>query len=150
MIGKIDVADREQARRLLSLQRASYQVEADLIGSDAIPPLHETLADLQASSETFFGYHLDAQLVGAISYKRAGSVLDIHRLMVHPSTMRRGIAQALLAHVMAVERGVARLIVATGALNTPARTLYLRQGFTVIGEREVVPGLVITEFEKRL
>lgn len=86
---------------LLALQKLSYRKEADLIGSDEIPPLHETLEALQASSETFYGYFLDGQLAGAISYKRGDDLLDIYRMMVHPAFF----CMALLARCFSLLRG---------------------------------------------
>jgi ribosomal protein S18 acetylase RimI-like enzyme len=148
MISALDLGDDRVTAAVVALQRLSYQVEAALIGTDAIPPLHDTAAGLRESGETFFGYDLDGSLAGIIAYKRAGNLLDIHRLAVHPNYFRRGIAQALLAHVTAIEQGVARTIVSTGAANLPAHAFYLRQGFRVVGEREVLPGLWITEFAR--
>jgi ribosomal protein S18 acetylase RimI-like enzyme len=140
--------DPAVAATALTVQQRAYRIEAELIGSDAIPPLHDTPATLRASGETFHGYMLDGALAGIIAYKRTGDLLDIHRLAVHPRYFRRGIAQALLAHVTAIEQGVARTIVSTGAGNQPAHAFYLRQGFRVVGEREVLPGLRITEFAR--
>ena len=135
---------------MLALQRRSYRQEANLIGSDQIPPLHETLEALQHSSETFYGYFLSSHLAGAVSYKRESALLDIYRMMVHPDYVRRGIARALLQFVEGCETGIKRIIVSTGSLNTPARTLYEGQGFTATAEEEVIPDLWITHFEKTL
>lgn len=150
MIRKVDVGDIHEARMLLALQKLSYRKEADLIGSDEIPPLHETLEALQASSETFYGYFLDGQLAGAISYKRGDDLLDIYRMMVHPAFFLHGIARSLLRFVEGCEPGIKRVVVSTGSLNEPAVHLYLQQGFSAIDEEDVVPGLWITHFEKWL
>lgn len=150
MIQKLNVQNRDEATELLALQKLAYRKEADLIGSDQIPPLHETLEALQQSSETFYGYFLDGRLAGAISYKREGDLLDIYRMMVHPDYFRRGIARALLQFVERCEPDVKGIIVSTGSLNAPARTLYEREGFRVTAEEEIVPYFWITHFEKSL
>jgi GNAT superfamily N-acetyltransferase len=139
----------QQARQLLEVQRAAYFVEAELIGSRAIPALHEDLEALQRSDETFYGYWANECLVGAISYKKASELLDIHRLVVHPTSFRRGIGKALVQFVEQAEEDVERVIVSTGTKNLPARQLYTRLGFVEIGEKEVIPGLFITHFEKK-
>ncbi|HEY7122443.1 MAG TPA: GNAT family N-acetyltransferase [Ktedonobacterales bacterium] len=149
-IRPLHLEDVGDAGALIVLQRLAYRREADLIGSDAIPPLHESLEALQNSGETFFGYEVEGQLVGAASYKRSGALLDIHRMMVHPAFVRRGIARALLRFVEGCEPGSERVIVSTGSLNTPALALYQQQGFVAMGQEEVVPGLWITHLEKRL
>lgn len=150
MIRKLNLQDKDEATELLALQKLSYREEANLIGSDQIPPLHETLEALQQSIETFYGYFLSGQLAGAVSYKRDGDLLDIYRMMVHPDYFRRGIAHALLQFVEGCEPGIKRIIVSTGSLNMPARALYERAGFTETAEEEVIPDLWITHFEKTL
>lgn len=150
MIQKLNVQDRDETTELLALQKLAYRKEADLIGSDQIPLLHETLEALQQSTETFYGYFLDGRLAGAVSYKHEGDLLDIYRMMVHPDYFRRGIARALLQFVERCEPDVKRIIVSTGSLNAPARTLYEREGFRVTTEEEIVSRLWITHFEKSL
>jgi hypothetical protein len=46
--------------------------------------------------------------------------------------------------------GARRAIVQTGAANTPARALYAGEGYAERGEVEVLPGLRVARFEKRL
>ena len=130
------------------MQRAAYAVEAELIGSNEIPPLKETLEALQQSGETFYGYWVDEYLVGAISYKRAATLLDIHRLVVHPAYFRRGIGKALVQWVEQVEPGIEHIVVSTGTKNIPAKSLYTQFGFVEQADKEVIPGLFITLFEK--
>jgi GNAT superfamily N-acetyltransferase len=146
----LDLSSASTASRLLELQRHSYRVEANLIGSDEIPQLRETVAELQASGETFLGAVVDGALVGAISWKVDDETIDLHRLVVHPGHFRRGIGLALLRAALAAEPDVRRAIVQTGADNAPARSLYLREGFEPAGELEPVPGLRVARFTKRL
>lgn len=150
MIQRLNLQERDEATAVLALQKLSYRQEANLIGSDQIPPLRETLEALQQSTETFYGYFLSSQLAGAISYKRESDLLDIYRMMVHPDYFRRGIARALLQYVEGCEPGIKRIVVSTASLNVPARTLYKHQGFTATAEEEIIPRLWIIHFEKRL
>jgi hypothetical protein len=50
MIQAFRLEDESLARRALEIQRLAYRVEADLIGFEGIPPLHESLEELRASS----------------------------------------------------------------------------------------------------
>ncbi len=149
MIRKIDLEDERQVRQLLDLQIAAYTIEAELIGSYEIPPLKDTVATVQASNETFYGYFIESDLGGIISYKIIEDTLDIHRLAVSPAYFRRGIARQLFRFVQASESGYNRIIVSTGSENRPAINFYLQLGFTISGEKEVIPGLVITLFEQK-
>ncbi len=148
-IRAVNVFDPRQCAALLALQRASYQVEADLVAYPDLPPLTDTTDSLQSSGETFWGFYVVHELAGAISYKIVAATLDIHRMMVHPYYFRRGIASALLGYVHERARvaGVTRLIVSTGSANLPACTLYRRHGFRDTYTEEIVPGLSITHFE---
>jgi ribosomal protein S18 acetylase RimI-like enzyme len=147
-IRPIDIADPAAALRVLALQRLSYSLEADLLGRDDMPPLQESVEDLRACGETFLGRFAADTLCGAIAYRVIDGTLDLHRVMVHPHFLRRGIASSLIAFVEAQEARARRTLVATGSGNTPARRLYARLGFRETGEREVAPGLWIVAFEK--
>ena len=138
-VAELDLGDDATLERLVALQRASYAVEAELIGADVLPPMHETPAELRGCGETFLGAGEEGELLGAISFRRAGGTVDIHRLVVDPAAFRRGVATALLDALEARERDATHWTVGTGAENAPARALYERRGFTATEER-VVPG----------
>jgi ribosomal protein S18 acetylase RimI-like enzyme len=146
----VDIALQPEALRVLELQRVSYQIEAELIGSSMIPPLRETLEELQSCDEVFHGWFEADLLLGFISHKLEENVLDFHRVAVHPDGFRRGIARQLLEFVLNLERGATRAIVQTGSLNVPACKLYLSFGFEILERKEVAPGLELASFAKDL
>lgn len=145
----VDITNRETAQTVLQLQRLAYRVEAELIGSDGIPPLWETLEELRTCGEKFLGALIEGQLIGAISWRFSADTIDIHRLVVHPAHFRRGIATALVRRALDIEPTAKRAIVQTGAHNAPAAALYLSEGFEQIEELEL-GGLRISRFAKRL
>jgi len=147
---RLDLSDAAIASQLLELQREAYRVEADLVGSNEIPPLSETLPELQACEETFLDALVDDVLAGAISWRLDGDTIDLHRLVVHPAHFREGIGVALLRAALATDPNVRRAIVQTGAANAPAIALYLQEGFEPAGEIEPVPGLRVACFTKLL
>lgn len=138
--------DETLVRSLLQLQRAAYAVEAALIGDDRIPPLHEDLEDLRRVPLRWLGaFATDAQLVGALAWSEETGEVDLHRLVVDPATVRRGVGSALV-HAGLRHAGGRRTFVATGRANIPARSLYERVGFIPVDDREVVPGLWVTRY----
>ena len=149
-IKAIQISQAREAKQIFELQRLSYRVEAELIGSDAIPALHEKLEQLQDCGETFYGFFEGQDLSGAISFKLERQILDIHRLVVHPNHFRKGIARVLINSVLNLELGAKRCIVQTGSLNIPAIGLYESLGFQKLEQREVIPGLWVTILEKIL
>jgi ribosomal protein S18 acetylase RimI-like enzyme len=146
----LDLADAGVAAGVLDLQRRAYEVEARLIGSDRIPPLHESLEELQACGETFLGAYLEGRLAAVVSWRFDGATIDLHRLAVLPDFFRRGIGVALLRAALGSEPEARRAIAQTGAANEPAKQLYRGEGFAELGDREVLPGLWISQFERRL
>jgi len=147
---RLDLPAASTASQLLELQREAYRVEADLVGSNEIPPLRETLPELQACGETFLGARAGGVLAGAIAWKLEGDTLDLNRLVVHPAHFRKGIGVALVRAALVADPGARRAIVQTGAANAPAIALYLQEGFEPAGEIEPVPGLRVACFTKLL
>ena len=147
---RLDLTHRATASAVLELQRRAYRVEAELVGSDELPPLRESLEELQRSGETFLGAYLAGVLVGVISWRLQDGVLDLHRLAVDPSRHRAGLGSALLRAALASEPKAKRAIVQTGASNEPAERLYRREGFEEIDEVEVAPGLRVRRFARSL
>jgi 8-oxo-dGTP pyrophosphatase MutT (NUDIX family)/ribosomal protein S18 acetylase RimI-like enzyme len=144
---QIDLHVIMECAEVLDLQRKSYRIEADLIGTDEIPPLKETFEQLQDCGETFIGCYIEGRLAGAISFKKDGEVIDIYRMMVHPDFFRRGIAQKLIAQLEQV--AYSEVIVSTGAENTPAVKLYEKLDFERQEDSVVGNGLVLANFKKR-
>ena len=145
---RLDLSDPDTLQRLWDLQRASYAVEAELIGFDGIPALHESLQELRDCGESFLGLDDETGLAGAVFWARLqDGTLDICRLMVHPGVHRRGIATALLDSLDRAEPA-RRAVVSTGTANHPALALYKRRGFTPAGTREIAPGTSITVLER--
>jgi ribosomal protein S18 acetylase RimI-like enzyme len=104
---------------------------------------------LQAAGLDWLGTFDETGLIGAVSWKVLDDgTVDIHRLVVAPRAFRRGIATALLDALDAHLPG-RHTVVSTGRDNGPARELYWRRGFTVVREHEAIPGLWVTDLERR-
>ncbi|MED1783361.1 GNAT family N-acetyltransferase [Brevibacillus fortis] len=148
MIMRLDLQDEQTVQKLWSMQQRAYRVEAELIGTEDIPPLQESVEQLRTCGETFYGYIVEGELAGAVSFLIEGETLDIHRMIVDPIHFRKGIASQLLASVH--EHGCSKIVVATGSLNEPAVRLYGRHGFILTDQKEIKPGLWLSFFEKTI
>ena len=138
-------ADPHVVAEVLAMQRAAYAVEADLIGDDRLPPLHEDEHAIASWSGRWTTAWEGVDLLGAIAWTDDGQVLELAKVMVHPAAMRRGVASVLLARVLA-DSGAARVVVATGRDNVPATGFYRRHGFDHAGDRQVPPGVWVSAF----
>ena len=150
MIEKLNLQDTKVAKYVLELQLASYKIEADIIGFYEIPTLKDTIDSLKKCSEIFYGYFINDVLAGIISYKIIETVLDIHRVAIHPLFFKKGIASKLIHFIEGLEINISKIIVCTGKDNLPAVTLYLKNGYKSIKDFEISKGIYLTEFEKIL
>ncbi|GAA4073272.1 GNAT family N-acetyltransferase [Nonomuraea soli] len=143
------LSDISPDETLWSLQRLSYAVEAELIGDDRIPPLHESLDDLLSEPLTWIGaFDEEERLIGAIAWSiDDDGLLDIERLVVAPSAFRRGVGRTLVTEAL-TRAGARGALVSTGRDNKPARSLYERLGFAWVEDVEVIPGLWITRYAR--
>ena len=143
----LELADPSDAHALIRVQRAAYAVEAELIGSTAIPALHETAADLAPCGETVLGREVDGRLVAAVGYRREGDELDLCRLVVDPPAFRaatpaRCSTPSMRPRPRAADDGV-------DGPRQRARAAALRAArLPAGGQREVAPGLWIAELER--
>ncbi|WP_233786122.1 GNAT family N-acetyltransferase [Planococcus halotolerans] len=147
MIREIDHRNESAAKAIQRIQRPAYLVEAELMGFKGIPQLKESILEIQNSGENFLGYLEHERLMGFISYKKEGNVVDIHRLVVDPEHFRKGIGRELLTSLTKTFEGI-EFIVSTGKANKPAKNLYTSFGFTESEDFEVAPGIFCTTLEK--
>ena len=99
---KILRAEKDDLRDILSLQRLAYQSEAKLLGNPDIPPLKQTLPDLQAEyDEKIFLKAIDdtGAIVGSVRYLLESDTVYIGKLIVNPAFQGQGIGTKLLLEV---------------------------------------------------
>lgn len=80
----------------------------------------------------------DGKVVGYIIYWKVRDDVQVNNIAVDPDFRRRGIADALLATVLAAVRaqGAAFVSLEVRASNAPALTLYEKFGFQALGMRK--------------
>lgn len=153
-IRELTLRNNKQILEILSLQAASYRVEAEIIGFNDIPLLQDGIQSLREAGEIFLGYYMDtenkSELVGVLSYSGEGSVFTICRMMVHPMHFRKGIASRLLRYFLADQKAknASRFIVSTCSANGPAVNFYKSFGFTERRVRTIAPQVTLITFER--
>jgi ribosomal protein S18 acetylase RimI-like enzyme len=117
------------AQQIYAVFQNSYQVEADLIGTDNFPPLKRTIDDIKISDTVFYGFYLKERLTAVIEVALRDNHLNINSLTVDPKYFRRGIASLLIDYVLT---GIefTKATVETAVVNGPAIKLYQKHGFT--------------------
>lgn len=130
MITEATLTSHAVAAQIYAVSQAAYRLEAKWIGCTDFPPLRESLAGLQQSSESFLVFQSSGTIIGALSFDRAADPVFITRLVVNPAHLRQGIATALLAELERRLPPATRLAVSTAQANTPGVSLYKRLGYT--------------------
>ncbi|PFR43554.1 GNAT family N-acetyltransferase [Bacillus thuringiensis] len=148
MILKLNSTSFEVATSILQVQIPAYKVEGDYLNSTAIPRLYDTVNDIQSCVETFYGYFFENKLVGFISFAQEEKLIDIHRLVVSPDFLQKGIATKLLIYIFNMFPSSMTYIVQTGKANTPAIALYKKHGFLEVTYTELPDGIVLTQLKK--
>ncbi len=131
----------DDAGEVLTLQRAAFVQEALIYGTPNMPPLTQTLAEVEAELQRNDGCvaHIGPRMVGAVRARRDGDLLLIGRLAIAPDQQGHGIGSRLLAAVEAAGRdaGATEAELFTGSLSEANLRLYEREGYA---ETERVDG----------
>ncbi len=147
----ITPARLEALPAILALQRLAYQSEARLLNDNNIPPLRQTLDDLERELRTGTILKLtddDGTILGSVRGHAQGEVFHIGKLMVHPAHQGKGYGSRLLA---AMERasGMAQFELFTSDKSVRNIRLYERAGYVRVREEWVSPSLRFVFLQKK-
>ncbi|MDX1314767.1 MAG: GNAT family N-acetyltransferase [Eudoraea sp.] len=149
MIKKLSHKEQDVAREIMSLFKASYAIEAQLLGAADFPPLKRKLDSYMQSKNTFYGFYSEGVLAAATEVDSSSDVTHIQSLVVHPDYFRRGIGGALVSFIFNTY-STKVFTVETGAANDPATELYRKHGFKEILQYDTNHGVRKVRFKKVL
>jgi ribosomal protein S18 acetylase RimI-like enzyme len=147
-IQRATVAD---AREILILQKLAYQSEAELYDAYDIPPLTQTLAEMEADLERQHALKLvhGRQIIGSVrAYEQEGTCC-IGRLIVHPDYQNRGLGTRLMQAIEAAFPAADRYELFTGHESERNLYLYGKLGYREFKRERVSSKLVIVFLDKR-
>ena len=131
----------DDAGEVMTLQRAAFVQEALIYGTPEMPPLTQTLEEVESELHENIGcVALDGpRMVGAVRARLDGSLLLVGRIAIAPDRTGEGIGTTLLAAVerRGAEAGATEAELFTGSLSEANLRLYEREGYV---ETERVQG----------
>lgn len=143
-------ADKGDLPQILDLQYLAYQSEAKLFDNEDIPPLKQTLADVE--SEYQRGIILKAldenkTIIGSVRGFCDNGTVYIGKLMVHPSKQGQGIGTQLLLE-MEKQFPKQRYELFTSTRSEKNIALYKKLGYKIFNEEQVTEELRFVYMEK--
>lgn len=146
----IKEAELSDLREILELQYLAYQSEAKLFNDPGIPPLKQTLSDLE--NEFGKGIILKALddnnvIIGSVRGYCDNKTLYIGKLMVHPNRQRQGIGTRLLLDIEKRFPGY-RYELFTSTRSEKNIALYKSLGYSIFDEKQVTEELSFVYLEK--
>ena len=146
----IQKAERHDLQEILDLQYLAYQSEAKLLNNPHIPPLEQTLKEVE--KEYLDGLFLkavdtDNRIVGSVRACSKEGTLFIGKLIVRPDLQGQGIGTQLLN---AMERACPhkRYELFTSSKSVRNIKLYERSGYKIFNEKPVSEDLKFIYLEK--
>lgn len=143
-------AEKEDLQKILDLQYLAYQSEARLFDNQDIPPLKQTLADVE--NEYQKGLILkaldeDKTIVGSVRAFCDNGTVYIGKLMVHPSKQGQGLGTQLLL-AMEKQYPKQRYELFTSTRSEKNIALYRKLGYRIFNEEQVTEELRFVYMEK--
>ncbi|MCW2914448.1 MAG: GCN5-related N-acetyltransferase [Actinomycetia bacterium] len=151
---RIERAGPDGAGQILTVQRAAYVAEAQLYGDPFIPPLVESLEQIQrvlAGDAVVIKAVAGHRLVGTVRAQFNEQTCLVGRLVVVPDLQGRGLGTLLMNALEAeVLQRAAALVVFTGHLSAGNLRLYRRLGYAETHRERVAAHLTLVHMRKVL
>jgi GNAT superfamily N-acetyltransferase len=129
----ITLATSEDAREIHAIQMRAFAAEAQLSGTDKIPPLLETVDSVEemVQSQRVLKAQIEGMLVGSARGLVQGQVCRIQAVSVDPSHQGQGVGGALLKAVEARHPEISRFELTANTLVPGTVSFYERHGYSV-------------------
>jgi len=146
----IEYANSADLQEILDLQKLAFQGQAKIYNDYTIPPLIETLEEIQIAfqSQTFLKYVENSKILGSVRGFVEKDICHIGRLIVHPDYQNSGIGTKLMYEIEKNFDTCARFELFTGHKSIRNLHLYKKLGYKIISEEETDSGIILKQLEK--
>ena len=138
------------AGELLALQKLAYRSEAEIYDDFRIPPLVQTMEQMEMDFEKQICLKavVDGKIVGSVRAFAEEGTCYIGRLLVHPEFQNRGIGTELMGRIEEVFGESKRFELFTGHRSEKNLHLYGKLGYRAFKTERVHDHLTIVFMEK--
>ena len=147
---KIIPAQLEDMPEILQLQQLCYLSEAKIYNVYNIPPLTQTLEEIERdfSHQFFLKAVINNKIVGSVRAYQKSETCYIGRLIVHPDYQNRKIGTKLMKEIEAIFKDSKRFELFTGDRSNKNLYLYQKMGYTPFKTEEICNGLKLLYLQK--
>ncbi len=148
---KIDEVSEEDLHDILVLQVLAFQVQAEIYNDYTLPPLVQTLEEVQNDflQQVFLKTERDGKIIGSVRGYKMDDTGYIGRLIVHPDYQNQGIGKALMTKIEGKFSNLSRFEIFTGHKSEKNLYLYKNLGYKTIKEEVVDDNLTMVYLEKK-
>lgn len=167
-------ATKADAAEILALQKIAYQTEIELYGDDSLPPMQQTLEELEHDFEhvpvnapsllpadrdvaaapaapariVFLKAVINGKIIGSIRGYQLGDTAYLSRMIVHPYFRRRGVGRRLLPEIEKAFPTARRFEANTGHQSKRNHYQLTKLGYRQFKTEPLSPTITLVYFEK--
>jgi ribosomal protein S18 acetylase RimI-like enzyme len=148
IIKEAEVSDMEE---ILSLQKLAYQSEAELYNDFSIPPLVQTLEEIneEFKNHIFLKVVENSKIIGSVRALQINKdTCYIGRLIVHPNFQNQGIGTKLMNEIEYIFKECPRFELITGHMSKKNIKLYEKLDYKLFKTEKLAENLNLVYLEK--
>ena len=127
----VEAAKVSEAQKILDIQKEAYLSEAKIYDDYNIPPLTQTLKEIESEfdNHTFYVAKLKGMIVGSVNIRVEGNTGHIGRLIVVPNSQNQGIGSILMDYVESTHSELDAFELFTGYKSERNLFFYSKRGY---------------------
>ena len=147
----IEQAGVKDAAEILALQKLAYASEAEIYDDYTIPPLVQTLEQIETDFESqfFLKTSVNGRIIGSVRAHARQGACFIGRLIVHPDFQNQGIGTQLMNEIEKRFKQAKRFELFTGRRSERNLRFYRKLGYEAFKTERISEKVGLVFMEKR-
>jgi len=129
---QIELANREDLKEILELQKLAFYEEAVLYNDFNIQPLNQTLKEINKEFEKklFIKGIIDGRIIGSARSEKIDDICYIYKVIVHTNYRNQGIGKLLMKEIEKINNDAKKYELFTGYKSKRNIYFYKKLGYT--------------------